>query len=1513
MSDIYGGFANDTLQGSDGNDNMIDYGGDNYLSGAGGNDYLSVYSGTGHNALDGGEGEDLLYGGSGNDTLIGGSGYDQLYGYAGNNWLQGGSGNDQLSVYGDAGSNTLDGGDGDDTLYGGSGNETLDGGLGADSLVGGDGDDVYYVDDLNDKIDDTAGNDTVYVAVGGYKVSSSVENVVYSGGAEPLPYFINTLLTGYFWGGITQPQALTYSFATTAAGGETGFAEYTATQQNSVRSALSKYSAVAGLQFSEVSDGSGVQLRFFRDDLVSTGNSEFAGYAYYPTNGDVHIRSDYTDMAPGVYGFQLLLHEIGHALGLKHPFEAPVLDAAEDAQTNTVMTYNNVSPFVQNIGTFDLAAVQYLYGVNTGARTEDNTYTLSDRYIWDGAGNDTLSAAEQTSAVNISLQAGSWVYVGSKASSLLANGQAFIGYGTVLENLAGGAGNDSLTGNAADNRIDGGAGADTLAGGDGNDAYGVDNVADVVSESNALSAGGGIDTVDSSVSYMLADNLENLVLTGEAGSGYGNALNNTLTGNAADNTLDGGIGTDTLQGGLGNDSYWVDGGGDSVLEAAGAGIDTVISSVSYTLTENVENLTLIGTTASSATGYALDNVLTGNAGDNVLDGGAGADTLQGGLGNDSYLVDDSGDVVLENAGEGIDTIISALAYTLADNFENLTLTGALPLTGIGNALDNALTGNGAANRLEAGLGSDTLDGGLGDDSLLGGLGDDTYLIDSLADSVQEETGAGSDTVQSTLSYALGDNLENLTLAGSALIDGSGNAYNNRLLGNAADNVLDGGLGADTLQGGAGNDSYRLDNAGDSVTESSGAGIDTVYSTVFHTLGDNLENLILTGAAPLTGSGNALPNFLLGNAGNNLLDGGLGADTLQGGAGDDSYVVDDAGDAVQENADAGVDLVQSTLSYTLTDHIESLVLLDTALNGAGNALGNRLTGNAADNALDGGLGADTLQGGAGNDGYHVDDAGDSVLENAGAGVDTVYSAVSYTLGANLENLNLLGTATLNGVGNALDNSLNGNAGDNTLDGGLGTDTLQGGAGNDGYLVDNPDDGVLENAAEGNDTVQSSVSYTLAANLENLSLLGTALNGGGNALDNNLLGNAAGNLLDGGQGNDTLQGGAGNDVYRVDSGGDSVMEDAAAGTDTVQSTVSFTLGAEQENLVLTGSAPNSGTGNGQANLLLGNAADNVLDGGGGADTLQGGLGNDTYTLDDAGDNMLESSGAGTDTVLSALSYTLGANLENLVLTGAQAIDATGNGLHNRLSGNAQNNALDGGKGVDTLSGGAGNDLYRVDNRADLLQETAGAGTDSVQSSVSYSLPDNVENLTLTGTAPLNAAGNALNNALIGNAGKNVLDGGAGVDKLQGGAGADVFVFGTTAGGADQVQGFQSGVDRMQYKDAAAGLGLGDGDHLIEHAQLVNSATAVFSSLAELVIVAPNITGAINAKSAAVIVGSAGAAYGEGDSRLFAVDNGVNSALYAFHSAGTDARIAPGELTLVATLLGADHTGLKDYAFA
>ena len=483
----------------------------------------------------------------------------------------------------------------------------------------------------------------------------------------------------------------------------------------------------------------------------------------------------------------------------------------------------------------------------------------------------------------------------------------------------------------------------------------------------------------------------------------------------------------------------------------------------------------------------------------------------------------------------------------------------------------------------------------------------------------------------------------------------------------------------------------------------------------------------------------------------------------------------------EAASAGTDVVEANYNgYTLGSNLETLVLggATTVVSGVGNVLANSLVGNAVDNTLDGGLGADTLSGGAGNDTYLVDNVLDVVVETAANGTaDIVQSSVSgYTLGANVEFLTLIGTVGA-GVGNSSANTITGNASANTLDGGVGADSLVGAAGNDYYVVDLTLDSVYEVSGEGADSVEANVSgYTLANEVEVLILDGTIGVGTGNTMDNRLVGNSASNTLDGGTGADTLGGGSGNDYYLIDDSTDRVVEESGAGTDVV--TVSFnnySLAANVENLVLTGTSALAATGNSFGNSLQGTSSDNSLDGGAGNDTLNGGAGNDTYIVDSVNDVVVEGVGTGTaDIILANVSgYTLASGVESLVLLGSYEV-GTGNSVDNSLTGNAVANTLNGGLGNDTLVGLAGNDFYVLDNSSDVVVEASGGGNDTATIAFNnYSLAPEVENLILSSTTAMTAMGNTMSNSLTGNTAGNTLDGNGGTDTLVGMTGSDYYI--------------------------------------------------------------------------------------------------------------------------------------------
>ncbi len=1220
-------------------------------------------------------GPDTLVGTLNDDVIAGGDGNDSVNGRDGHDSLSGGAGDDILSGYN--GNDVLDGGAGNDLLYAGQGNDTLDGGAGNDTLEGDVGDNLFR-----------------FGLGGGQDLVRSTY--------DPRAGKLNVLAFG---SGVA-PADITFTRA--ADNGWLGSAD--SALQLGIRNTTDKITLNAFFLLDDPNTAySPVQRLTFADGTVWN-------------TADIVARSQLTT-------------------------------ALADTVVGTV-------------------AVDVFSG-------GDGNDTLDGR-----AGDDTLNG-----------DAGDDVLKGGEGNDLLQGGTGndrLEGYwGNDL--LLGGDGNDLLYANLGNDVLDGGAGNDTLDGSLGDNLYrfGRGSGQDLLTFTNETRVG-KFNVLQMGAAVLPTDMALKRVLDSQTG-GSNWALELAITGTTDKITLNGFFYND--------DPTTAYNPVQMVRFADGTGWDATSLQgmlTTATLTGTTAANTLTGTAAAERfDGLAGNDTLSGGAGSDWLDGGAGTDTMNGGAGNDVFVVDASADVTNEAANEGVDTVRSAVTRTLSLNIENLVLTGTTAISGNGNTLPNMLLGNAAAN---------TLDGLAGADVLAGGLGDDIYVVDNAGDVAFEFGAEGTDTVQASLTWALGANLENLTLTGTTAINATGNELNNTFLGNAANNslssglgddVLDGGAGNDTLAGGLGNDTYKLDVATDVVVELANEGVDTVSVAFSYALGANLENLTLTGSAVVNATGNELANNLLGNsaantltggAGDDTLDGAAGTDTLIGGAGNDLYKVEAASDVITELAGEGVDTVQSTVTLSLAAvaNVENIVLMgSTTLNGTGNALDNTLTGNSANNTLtggagndtlDGGLGNDTMVGGAGNDTYVVNVATDVVTELANEGTDTVVSAVTLTLGANLENLTLTGSSPIGATGNTLNNVLTGNSANNALSGGDGNDTLNGGAGADAmtgglgddvYVVDVITDTTIEAASAGYDSVQSSITWALAANLESLVLTGTAaINGSGNTLDNYLAGNSAANVLTGGAGNDVLNGGAGidtlvgglgNDTLFVHELGDVLVENANEGIDTVllysndPAVYWYTLPANVENLDASGDSLNHYLGgNAVANVLTGGAGNDTLNGDAGNDTMVGGLGDDRYFVHEAGDVITEGLNAGNDTAVlypndwQFTTYSLPANVENADASGHwSGMALTGSAANNVLTGSAQADTLNGLSGNDTLAGGAGADAYlfaRGSGVDTVVENDATAGVvdhvqfaaDVLQANVTFSQVGNNLEAAINGTA-------------------------------------------------------------------------------------------------------------------------------------------------------------------------------------
>ena len=526
---LYGGNGQDTLQGGSGNDSLTGgdganalsggvgadtlFGGsgDSTLEGGDGNDLLSSQGSSGNHLLDGGLGDDTLYGADGQDTLQGGAGNDSIYGGNVASTLVGGDGDDTLSVTSRFGNHRLEGGAGRDSLYGGNGNDTLDGGSGTSLLWGAGGNDSYLIGSRNFDLYDTGGIDTAIVGTSFVKLPTSIENVSYSNGALELPYWIDALLDGSaanFSTLLGPARTLNYTFPAalpaydTAPADANGYQPFNAAQKAFAQQALAYVSTVLDLGFVQTTVADAANTIAFANNL-QTGSAGYAAFPSESANGsdlflDVDTPGNLTP-ADGQPVALTLMHELGHAFGLKHPFShadaagqfgpGPYLPVAEEITAWTVLSYNqNDAQFHLTYSPLDIAALQYLYGPNRAVRAGNDTYALSasgPNFIWDGNGSDTLDAQLQTLPVTLYLEPGYWGFIGEQAQTITAAGQVTVNFGSRIENLLGGSGADQLFGNTADNAITGGAGNDSLQGGAGNDSFvfaaqgnGIDQITD---------------------------------------------------------------------------------------------------------------------------------------------------------------------------------------------------------------------------------------------------------------------------------------------------------------------------------------------------------------------------------------------------------------------------------------------------------------------------------------------------------------------------------------------------------------------------------------------------------------------------------------------------------------------------------------------------------------------------------------------------------------------------------------------------------------------------------------------------------------------------------------------------------------------------------------------------------------------------------------------------------------------------------------------------------------------------
>lgn len=1394
------------------------------------------------------------------DIVYGTAAGDVIRAEGDNDIVVGGDGADFLD--GDAGNDTLVGGDGNDVLNGGEGADTFDGGTGDDQANGGNGSNTYLFG-RGDGQDRVVANEFWIRGTGSVQFKAEVlpgEVVVRRQGDDLLLSVgdADTLTVQRFFendnpfGPNNPVQEVRFADGTRwdiagivgELGRGTDGADFVrGTIANDTLHGQSGDDTLLGGTGDDSLDGGSDADTLFGD----AGNDTLLGGAgddrLYDGAGD--------DTLDGGSGNDTLMDELGNDIflfGRGDGRDTIEVAYGDPGRLNTLQFKEGVAPADVVLRQVDDAAYGAGTSLQIGIAGTSDAVTVRG-FLWEEDSSQTANPVQQVRFADGTV----WdvptllarLYAGTEGADVLAGTNG-------AETLHGGAGNDLLSGRGGDDVLDGGAGTDTLRGGSGADALlGGDgnDILDGGTDADLLDGGAGNDTLQGGLGsdvYLFGrgDGQDTLASVFDESAGRSNTLR-FKDGVSPDDVLVFRAGSD-LQ-------IQIAGTTDSVLvqsffnsddpagpinplqriEFADGTAWTLTQLVARTTTGTESSDTLRGTVGNDVMlGYAGYDSLSGLEGDDHIEGGAGDDTIDAGVGND-WLQGDAGNDALNGAagsdtylyalGDGDDRVIdyegdnmlrfgpgivaSDLSIRVSTEYYDLlglslaqggSITVDTPGSGAGfssfirwidipglafadgetwdrqRVYDEALKGTTAADTIVGFMGDDIINGQAGDDLLNGSAGNDTL-----------RGGAGNDTLLGTWGS---DRLE-------------GGDGNDHLTDESGDNILDGGTGDDVLRTDWGNSTYLFGKGdGRDTIDPNRNSAGTHNNTLQFKAGVTADELIVTRSR----SDDTALNIAIAGTSDRV--------TVS------QFFRTDFNPLQQIRfADGTIWNLDRILQELANDVPVNQVVIGTAASDV-------LTGGAGDDQIDGAGSADTMVGQDGNDTYVVDNGADSVVELSDEGNDTVLASVSWTLQANVESLTLTGSAHINATGNELNNTLLGNGGSNMLDGGgAGVDDLMGGAGDDIYVIRSTTDRILEVIGEGSDTVQTGLSWTLRENIENLLLTGTgSVSGTGNELNNVMVGNAANNTLtgnagndtlDGGAGIDTLIGGAGDDIYRVDAMTDVVTEAASAGTDTVQSSVSWSLGANLENLTLTGTADITATGNTLANVLQGNSAANTLNGGTGADSMAGGAGNDLYVVDNTADTVIEAAAEGVDTVQAGIAWTLAANIENLTLTGSSAVSGTGNDLGNVLTGNsgantlsggAGNDTLDGGSGTDTMLGGAGNDTYVVERAADVTTENTGEGTDTVLSSVTRTLGNYLENLTLTGSSAINATGNDLGNVLAGNTGNNTLSGLAGNDTYDGAAGndaltdnsttsADIYRFGigygtdtiTDSGGTDRVE--------------------------------------------------------------------------------------------------------------------------------
>ncbi|MGB3210143.1 MAG: hypothetical protein WBB19_05490, partial [Desulforhopalus sp.] len=1296
--------GNDFVDGGDGDDQIIGQGGDDTLYGGAGIDTIygddSLGTQQGNDFLSGGSGDDQLVGGNGDDTLMGddgndfiwgdnddltGSGQDTLYGGAGDDHLSGGGDNDRL--YGDAGIDTLFGGTGDDILSGGVDDDTLSGGDGSDTVDGGDGHDRLYGQD---------GDDTLFGGEGCDVLQGDGGDDILTGG------------TG----------------ADTLEGGDGN----------------DTYVFRVGDDFDIVNDTQGTNTITFSNMPDSNlanmwyglGTIDGNRFIVDPNGQDLWIGSSEKDTVLVKGGGTNLF---GYSFGDTISSSADFFVGIESAKSTKIGTSGH--DYVNGTDGID-----FLYG------------GFGNDHLIGGAGADILNGEEGTDSA---------FYVDSPAaiSGNLLTGEMIGGdaEGDILqnvENIMGSAFADTIIGNNGDNALWGYGGNDVVYGLGGDDYF--------------------------QDSYFPQDSGDDCYYGGD-GNDYFAAMG----------------GTDRLYGGEGEDTYAFNPGDGIDFIEDFEGWNTILFGSWGEITLADLNVSYV-TINSDMTSYVSnvdspDLLIEYRESDAILIRGGRNDSL-----NFQYDLQNSNIFTSHSQILELAKIIQYFGDS-ADYVEGASEIDVI----YGGGGDDTILGNGGDDELYGGAGNDTLIGGIGADLLIGGEGDDTYGVDRLDDTVVESAEEGTDTVESSVDFTLGAHVENLTLTGSAAYQGIGNddsniitgtSGDNLLLGQAGDDELRGGGGADRLVGGdgsdilkgeAGNDTYVLDSLDDTVTEQAGEGSDTIESSISYILGDNVENLILTGENNLEAVGNELDNVLTGNVGDNRLEGGLGSDTMAGGEGNDTYVSESAGDQIAEENNQGIDTELRNYESTriLAAGVEKLVLGSSIINGFGNDLENTIEGNESDNVLLGMGENDWLLGGAGND--YLDGGIDNDVLNGGGGDDCYVFRSGY------------GQDIIDNTGGGTDWLLfaDGLSQDKLIFSQVDDDLVIYVAESEEEILEAEDKVIVKNwflGAEyqidyiqpyGGNGIPASQIESLLSDGSTPGDFDTVVNGTeageqlvGTSGTNQLNGLGGDDQLFGLAGNDELNGGAGNDY--LDGGDGDDAQFAGDGDDQ--------LGGDAGNDTLTG-----GEGNDIYVYNAGSGADTIDNSGGGTDWLifNDSITNDRLSFLQSDNDLIIRIDGNQETQVTVTDWFLGIDrqLSYVQPSGQSAISAdqinalfstppdgndlevppesefdtvnTGTAAAEQVIGTGGNDLLKGLAGDDQLFGLSGNDWLLGGDDNDYLDGGAG---DDVQ---------------------------------LGEGGNDQLGGDAGNDILAGGAGDDIYVY-RPGSGSDTIVNSDGGTDWLIFTD-------------------------------------------------------------------------------------------------------------------